>query len=190
MMDWWVHRGGPRTLSVTVNGEGRINMNRRGVGVPFLIACVVSVVLAIGYTQLGHVSRVGASALLQASTCTTITATVGTVTITPVGTGTATPCPTTAPATNTPLPLAASPILVTNFTALRRGSLLTFRWHMAVQNGVRGFRIFARRVQLTNHLIHPHSGSAYRHQTRWNGSGPYSLHVLYTTGQVVTVKSG
>ncbi|HZU14036.1 MAG TPA: hypothetical protein VFB58_14435 [Chloroflexota bacterium] len=171
-----------------------------------VVAMTTAGVLALGVVSLGRPAA--AAVPLEAATATA-TATVGTVTATATstatavvatGTATATPPPPPPPpsvatatataaaptATATAAPLGASAVLVARANVRHVGASALVRWTMAYQLGVKGFRIYAHRRDLTPRLIHPHHARSYSARVPWTNGGHYSLHILFKNGHTQT----
>lgn len=114
---------------------------------------------------------------------------------TAVATGTALPvCTPAAVSTSsvsvaTTTPLRASPILARHVVFARTGHLLTFRWRMVTQDGIKGYRLFARHHPLTR-VIKPHHAAAYLVRVRFNGRGPFFLKLLTRYGKSLRIHAG
>lgn len=113
----------------------------------------------------------------EASTATAVSTSGGSV-------ATVTVVPATAVATSTTL--RASPILAQHVVFARAGHLLTFRWRMVTQDGIKGYRLFAQHHALTG-VIKPHHAAAYRVRVRFNGRGPFFLKVLTRYGMSLRI---
>lgn len=98
---------------------------------------------------------------------------------------TATPVPTATPVVPS-VTLRASPILARHVVFARHGRVLTFQWRMVMQDGIRGYRLFARHHPLTR-VIKPHHAPSYAIRVRWNGSGPFFLKVLTRYGKPLRI---
>jgi hypothetical protein len=95
------------------------------------------------------------------------------------------------PPTNTPAPtatatattvLGANVRLVASASLSHAGKTATVRWHMAYQRGVKGFRIYAGKAQLTKSMIKAHKSPNYSAKVRWVKHGTYALKVLFKNG--------
>lgn len=79
---------------------------------------------------------------------------------------------------------------VSRFSVQHSGTLLAFRWRLAVSRGVLGFNLYAGSHRLNHRMIPAHRNPSYRTSIRWSGHGPYTLHVLETGGHEVTMNLG
>src|SRR5579884_4240180 len=156
-----------------------------------VVAMTTAGVLALGVVSLGRPAA--AAVPLEAATATA-TATVGTVTATatppppppPPSVATATATAAAPTATATAAPLGASAVLVARANVRHVGASALVRWTMAYQLGVKGFRIYAHRRDLTPRLIHPHHARSYSARVPWTNGGHYSLHILFKNGHTQT----
>lgn len=55
------------------------------------------------------------------------------------------------------------------------------------QPGIAGFAVYAQTHRLNRAMIAVHPARTYQYVGHWTGGGPYSLHVLLTTGRQLTV---
>lgn len=79
---------------------------------------------------------------------------------------------------------------VAHFAARRVGTRVLFHWRVVTSQGIVGFHLFAHGRQLDRALIPVRPAAAsYRYAALWSGGGPYTLRVLLSHGQVVTVRA-
>lgn len=79
---------------------------------------------------------------------------------------------------------------VAHFSARRVGTRVLFHWRLVTAQGVVGFHLFAHGRQLDRALIPVRlAGASYHYAAQWSGGGPYTLRVLLSHGQVVTVRA-
>lgn len=77
---------------------------------------------------------------------------------------------------------------VGRFTAHRAGAITTFRWKVALANGIVGFNLYAGKQRLNAHLIPRHAASSYSYRAHLaRHSGPYTLAVVLTNGRTVKI---
>jgi len=76
---------------------------------------------------------------------------------------------------------------VSRFTAQRRGEIVSFHWKLAHSAGVAGFTLYAGQTRLNARTIAVHAAAAYHSTVHWSGPGRFTLRVLLTNGQFVTV---
>lgn len=92
--------------------------------------------------------------------------------------------PTAAPSpTATTAPLGANVRLVASASLTHKGKTALLHWRMAFQRGVKGFRIYAGKTQLTKSLIRTHKSANYTAKVRWVKGSMYSLKILFKNGQ-------
>jgi len=68
-----------------------------------------------------------------------------------------------------------------------QGSSVRFSWRVADGKGIAGFAVYAQTQRLNWAIIAVHPARTYQYVGHWTGGGPYSLHVLLTTGRQLTV---
>lgn len=91
--------------------------------------------------------------------------------------------PTVAPSpTATTAALGANVRLVASATLTHSGKTATVHWRMAYQRGIKGFRIYAGKTQLTKSLIRTHKSPNYSAKVRWMKGSKYALKVLFKNG--------
>jgi len=76
---------------------------------------------------------------------------------------------------------------VSRFTAQRRGEIVSFHWKLAHSAGAAGFTLYAGQTRLNARTIAVHAAAAYHSTVHWSGPGRFTLRVLLTNGQFVTV---
>ena len=111
-------------------------------------------------------------------TLTATAAPTDTPTVAPTNTPTATPVPTA---------LGVFPKVVSSAQIHHLGRVATVHWKMAYQLGLKGFRIFAGKKNLTSAMIKPHKSTRYTAHVAWVKHAKYSLHVLFKSGHQRTV---
>lgn len=76
---------------------------------------------------------------------------------------------------------------LTSVHAVTQGSSVRFSWRVADGKGIAGFAVYAQTQRLNWAIIAVHPARTYQYVGHWTGGGPYSLHVLLTTGRQLTV---
>lgn len=76
---------------------------------------------------------------------------------------------------------------VSRFTAQRRGETVSFHWKLVHSTGVAGFALYGGQTRLNTRTIAVHAAAAYHSTVHWSGPGRFTLRVLLTNGQFVTV---
>jgi len=79
---------------------------------------------------------------------------------------------------------------VAHFAARQVGTRVLFHWRVVTSQGIVGFHLFAHGRQLDRALIPVRlAGASYRCDAQWSGGGPYTLRILLSHAQVVTVRA-
>ncbi len=76
---------------------------------------------------------------------------------------------------------------LTSVHAVAQGTSVRFSWRVADGKGIAGFAVYAQTHRLNRAMIAVHPARTYQYVGHWTGGGPYSLHVLLTTGRQLTV---
>ena len=76
---------------------------------------------------------------------------------------------------------------LTSVHAVAQGTSVRFSWRVADGEGIAGFAVYAQTHRLNRAMIAVHPARTYQYVGHWTGSGPYSLHVLLSTGRQLTV---
>jgi hypothetical protein len=126
------------------------------------------------------------TATAAAATDTPVAATATSTSAAPATTDTPT-ATAVATATTAPTPLGAPARLVASTTLKHRGKTATVTWRMAYQLGMKGFRIYAQKHNLTPKLIKPHRSPNYTAHVAWVSGGKYALHMYFKNGHSQTL---
>lgn len=76
---------------------------------------------------------------------------------------------------------------ITRLRVVQTPGWLHFGWRLADGKGVAGFELYAGPRQINLRTIPAHPSRLYRYRTQWHGHGPYSLHVILSSGGELTV---
>ncbi len=100
----------------------------------------------------------------------------------PQATGTPTATPTATPSPTSP-PMGASARLVAEATIHKAsGNTAVVSWHMAYNLGIRGFRIYAGKTQVSQATIRARRNPVYHARVRWIAGARYTLLILFKHG--------
>jgi len=72
----------------------------------------------------------------------------------------------------------------------RHGTNLTLRWNVISRAGIAGFSVYAGTHRLNKGIIPLHASPQYRYSVRWDGAGPYTLHILLHHGEQIVALGG
>jgi hypothetical protein len=92
---------------------------------------------------------------------------------------------------NAPVSFVNTPTAVyaTHFTVSRQGNVLSFHWRTSPTRLVAGFAVYAGGHRLNRQVIAAGQKHSYTYRTQYTGHGPFTLRVVLTDGQRVTVRT-